>query len=173
MSMKSFCFSINCKFMERTLVIIKPDAVQRGLIGEVTKRFEQKGLKLVGMKMQYLDDEILKDHYSHLVDKPFFSTLAEFMKSSPAVFQIWAGLDVVDAVRTLAGITKGREADAGTVRGDLAMSLQCNVIHASDSVENAEAEVKRFFDDKELYEYDKSEWMHVYADDERRDLGYE
>lgn len=154
-------------------MIIKPDAVQRGLIGEVTGRFEKKGLKLLGMKMKYLDDNILKEHYSHLADKPFFPTLAEFMKSSPAVFQVWAGLDVVNAIRILAGITKGREADAGTVRGDLAMSLQCNVIHASDSVENAEAEVKRFFSEEELYEYDKKEWLHVYAQDERRDLGYE
>jgi nucleoside-diphosphate kinase len=159
--------------MEKTLVIIKPDAVQRGLIGEVTKRLEQKGLKLMGMKMMYLDDETLKEHYSHIADKPFFPGIAKFMKSSPAIFQVWSGLDVVNAVRILAGITKAREADSGSIRGDLAMSIQCNVIHASDSVEAGESEVKRFFAEDELHDYDKSEWVHVYAEDERRDLGYE
>ena len=159
--------------MEKTLVIIKPDAVQRGLIGEVTKRLEMKGLKLIGMKMDYLTDDILKEHYSHIADKPFFPGIAKFMKSSPAVFQVWTGLDVVNAVRILAGITKAREADSGSIRGDLAMSIQCNVLHASDSVEAGESEVGRFFNAEELYEYDKSEWMHVYAEDERRDLGYE
>lgn len=159
--------------MERTLVIIKPDAVQRGLIGEVTRRFENKGLKLVGMKMMYLDDETLKQHYAHIADKPFFPGIAKFMKSSPAIFQVWTGLDVVGAVRILSGITKAREADAGSIRGDLAMSIQCNVIHASDTIENAEAEVTRFFKEEELFEYDKGEWVHVYAEDERRDLGYE
>lgn len=159
--------------MEQTLVIIKPDAVQRGLIGEVTKRFEQKGLKLVGMKMVYLDDETLKEHYSHIADKPFFPGIVKFMKSSPAVVQVWGGLDVVNTVRILCGITKAREADAGSIRGDLAMSIQCNVIHASDSIEAAKAEVARFFGAKELFTYDKSEWAHVYADDERNKLGYE
>ena len=157
--------------MERTLVIIKPDAVQRGLIGEVTQRFEKKGLKLIGMKMIYLHDDMLKEHYSHLADKPFFPRITDFMKSSPSIVQVWAGLDVVNAVRILGGITKAREADAGSIRGDLAMSIQCNVLHASDSVENAEAEVKRFFKEDELYEYDKGEWMHVYAEDEREQLG--
>ncbi len=159
--------------MEQTLVIIKPDAVQRGLIGEVTKRFEQKGLKLVGMKMIYLDDQTLKEHYSHIADKPFFPGIVKFMKSSPAVVQVWGGLDVVNTVRILCGITKAREADAGSIRGDLAMSIQCNVIHASDSIETAKAEVARFFVQDELFAYDKSEWMHVYAEDERRNLGYE
>ena len=154
-------------------MIIKPDAVQRGLIGEVTRRFERKGLKLLGMKMMYLDDETLKEHYAHLVDKPFFPGIAAFMKSSPSVFQVWAGLDVVEAVRILSGITKARAADSGSIRGDLAMSIQCNVLHASDTVENAEAEIKRFFKEEELFEYDKGEWMHVYAEDERRELGYE
>lgn len=159
--------------MEQTLVIIKPDAVQRGLIGEVTKRFEQKGLKLVGVKMVYLDDKTLAEHYSHIADKPFFPGIVKFMKSSPAVVQVWTGLDVVNTVRLLCGITKAREADAGSIRGDLAMSIQCNVIHASDSIEAAKAEVARFFSKKEMFDYDKSEWAHVYADDERRNLGYE
>ena len=157
-------------FMEQTLVIIKPDAVQRGLIGEVTTRFERKGLKLMGMKMIYLDDQTLKEHYSHLADKPFFPGIVKFMKSSPAIVQVWAGLDVVGAVRILCGVTKAREADAGSIRGDLAMSIQCNVIHASESVDAAKSEVARFFKKDELFTYDKSEWMHVYAEDERRNL---
>lgn len=156
--------------MEQTLVIIKPDAVQRGLIGEVTSRFEKKGLQLMGTKMVYLDDEILKEHYAHIADKPFFPGILKFMKSSPAVVQVWAGLDVVNAVRILCGITKAREADAGSIRGDLAMSIQCNVIHASDSIEAAKAEVKRFFKEEEIFKYEKSEWTHVYAEDERRHL---
>lgn len=159
--------------MEKTLVIIKPDAVQRGLIGEVTSRFEKKGLKLVGMKMIYLDDLTLKEHYSHIADKPFFPGIVKFMKSSPAIVQVWSGLDVVNTVRILCGITKAREADAGSIRGDLAMSIQCNVIHASDSIDTAKAEVARFFGEKEMFEYDKSEWAHVYAEDERNKLGYE
>lgn len=156
--------------MEQTLVIIKPDAVQRGLVGEITTRFERKGLQLVGMKMIYLDDATLKEHYSHIADKPFFPGIVKFMKSSPAIVQTWAGLDVVNTVRLLCGITKAREADAGSIRGDLAMSIQCNVIHTSDSIDNAKAEVKRFFKPEELFKYDKSEWMHVYAEDERRHL---
>lgn len=152
--------------MERTLVIIKPDAIQRGLIGEVTNRFERKGLKLLGMKMITLDDPLLKEHYSHLADKPFFPGICEFMKSSPVIVQCWEGLEAVNAVRLIAGITKAREADGGTIRGDFAMSLQCNVIHASDSLEAAKAEVTRFFQENELHEYAKSEYLHVYSKDE-------
>lgn len=152
--------------MERTLVIIKPDAIQRGLIGEVTKRFERKGLKLAGMKMITLEATLLKEHYSHLADKPFFKGICDFMQSSPVIVQCWEGLEAVNAVRLIAGITKAREADGGTIRGDFAMSLQCNVIHASDSAENAKAEVKRFFRDDELFAYEKSEYLHVYSADE-------
>jgi len=152
---------------EKTLVLIKPDAIQRGLIGEIVGRFERKGLKLVGIKMMALDDEILAQHYSHLADKPFFPSLAKFMKSSPVVAMVWEGLEVINAVRLLCGITKSREAEAGSIRGDLAMSVSCNVIHASDSSENAQKEVDRFFQEDELHKYNKSEYEHVYADDER------
>jgi nucleoside-diphosphate kinase len=151
---------------EKTLVLIKPDAIQRGLIGEITGRFEKKGLKVVGLKMIRLDDEILKQHYSHLADKPFFAGLASFMKSSPVVAMCWEGLEVVQAVRLLCGITKARTAEAGSIRGDLAMSVSCNVVHASDSVENAQLEVGRFFEENELHGYAKAEYEHVYADDE-------
>lgn len=152
--------------MERTLVLVKPDAIQRGLIGEIVGRFEKKGLKLVGMKMMSLDEAILREHYAHLADKPFFGGLSAFMQSSPVIAMCWEGLECVDAVRLLCGITKARAAESGSIRGDLAMSVSCNVVHASDSVENAQAEVKRFFNVDEIHDYQKSEYVHVYAEDE-------
>lgn len=152
--------------MERTLILIKPDAIQRGLLGQITSRFERKGLKLVGIKMMSLDDVILQEHYAHLKDKPFFKSLSEFMMSSPVIAMVWEGLEVVEAVRLLCGITKARTAEAGSIRGDLAMSVSCNVVHASDSVEMAEKEIKRFFKDDELFDYKKTEYAHVYAEDE-------
>lgn len=152
---------------EKTLVLIKPDAIQRGLIGQIIARFEKKGLKMVGVKMMSLDDAILKEHYAHLVDKPFFAGLSNFMKSSPIIAMCWEGLEVVSAVRLLCGITKARAAEAGSIRGDFAMSVSCNVVHASDTVENAKKEVERFFKDSDLHDYRKSEYEHVYAEDER------
>jgi len=152
---------------ERTLVLVKPDAIQRGLIGKILERFERKGLKMVGCKMMSLDEALLREHYAHIAEKPFFKGLAKFMQSTPIIAMCWEGLEVVDAVRKLCGITKARSAEAGSIRGDFAMSVACNVVHASDTVENAVNEVRRFFRDEELYSYDKSEYMHVYADDER------
>lgn len=152
---------------ERTLVLIKPDAIQRGLVGEIVGRFERKGLKLIGMKMMSLDEAVLKEHYAHIADKPFFPGVSNFMKSSPVIAMCFEGLEVVEAVRILCGITKSRKAEAGSIRGDLAMSVACNVVHASDSVENAEAEVARFFTPEELYKYKKTEFEHVYVEDER------
>ena len=152
--------------MERTLVLVKPDGVQRGLVGEVVSRFERKGLRLVGLKMMSLDEAVLREHYAHLAEKPFFGDLSKFMQSSPVIALCWEGVEAVEAVRILCGITKARGAEAGTVRGDLAMSVSCNVVHASDSIENANKEVKRFFNSDELYEYDKTEYRHVYASDE-------
>ena len=155
------------KIKEKTLVLIKPDAIQRGLVGEIMTRFEKKGLKLVGLKMMTLDEMVLREHYAHIADKPFFPGVAKFMQSTPVVAMCWEGLDVVGTVRKITGITKAREAEAGSIRGDFAMSVSCNVIHASDSVETAEKEVKRFFKEDELHGYDKSEYMHVYGEDER------
>jgi nucleoside-diphosphate kinase len=151
---------------EKTLVLIKPDAIQRGLIGTIISRFEKKGLKLVGLKMIALDEAILREHYAHIADKPFFGGLAKFMKSTPIIAMCYEGLEVVQAVRLLCGITKARAAEAGSIRGDLAMSVACNVVHASDTVENAKAEVARFFKVDELYAYNKSEYEHVYSEDE-------
>lgn len=153
--------------MERTLVLIKPDGVQRGLVGEIVSRFEKKGLKMAGCKMISLDEAILREHYAHIADKPFFPGVANFMKSSPVIAMVWEGLECVEAVRLITGVTKGRTADAGTIRGDFAMSVSCNVIHTSDTVENAEKEVARFFNPDELFSYYKSEYEHVYNEEER------
>ncbi len=151
---------------EKTIVIVKPDGVQRGLVGEVVKRLEMKGLKVVGLKMMRLEDAQLREHYAHHVDKPFYAGLEAFMKSSPVVVLCAEGRNAVAAVRLIAGVTRGHEADAGTIRGDLAMGV-CNVIHCSDSSESGKAEVMRFFHENEIYEYDKTEYLHVYMDDER------
>ncbi|MFA6304293.1 MAG: nucleoside-diphosphate kinase [Patescibacteria group bacterium] len=140
--------------MERTLIIMKPDALQRSLVGEIVGRFEKKGLKIVGMKMMELDDLKLDDHYAHHKDKPFFGNLKKFMKSSPVLLMVLEGIEVVKAVRIIVGSTKPIEADSGTIRGDLAMT-NWNLVHASDSLETAETEIKRFFNQDELFNYNK------------------
>ncbi len=152
---------------ERTFVLLKPDTIQRSLVGEVTTRFEKKGLKLVAMKMMRLDEALLREHYAHIADKDFYPGVEAFMKSSPVIAMCWEGLEVVQAVRILCGITKSRVADAGSIRGDLAMSIACNIIHASDSVENAKAEIARFFTAEEMFEYKKSDYEDVYTEEER------
>lgn len=140
--------------MERTLIILKPSAVQRGLIGEVTSRFERKGLKLAANKMMQLNDEILDVHYAHLINEPFFPNLKRSMQRCPVVIQCWVGVDAINVVRTLIGKTNGREALPGTIRGDLSISSQENIIHASDSAETAAIEIERFFNNNEIFEYD-------------------
>lgn len=163
-----FSFKLSMSsIIERTLVLIKPDGIQRGLIGEVISRVERKGLKVIGIKMMSLDEAILREHYAHIADKPFFPGVSKFMRSSPVIALCIEGLDAVSTVRLLCGITKSREAQPGTIRGDLAMSVACNVVHASDSPETAEKEVKRFFKEDDLFDYDKTEYLHVYAEDER------
>ena len=150
--------------MERTLIILKPDAIQRNLIGEIISRFEKKGLKIVGLKMVELDDLKLDEHYAHHKDKPFFGNLKNFMKSSPVLLLVLEGYDVVKAVRIIVGSTKPMEADSGTIRGDLAMT-NWNLVHASDSLETSETEIKRFFKDDELFDYYKGNWEMVYEEE--------
>lgn len=151
---------------EKTILIVKPDGVQRGLVGEVVRRLELKGLKIAGLKMMYLSEKKLREHYAHHVEKPFYPGLEAFMKSSPVVVVCAEGKNAVAAVRLIAGVTNAGNADGGTIRGDLAMGM-CNVVHCSDSVETAIGEVKRFFEEGEVFEYDKTEYLHVYMDDER------
>ncbi len=153
--------------MERTLVLIKPDAVQRGMIGLITGRFESKGLKVAGLKMMQLTDGILNEHYGHLSDKPFFPRIKSFMQETPVLALCLEGVEAVDVVRSLCGVTNARQAAPGTIRGDFAMSIQCNLVHASDSLETARAEVPRFFSEDELFTYAKAEDTVVYASDER------
>lgn len=153
--------------MERTLVIAKPDAVQRGLVGEVIKRLENKGLKLIGLKMMQLEDALLRDHYSEHVEKSFYAGLEKFMKSSPVVVMAWEGYECTNSVRLIVGSTNPREADAGTLRGDYSIGVGRNIVHASDSAESGLKEVSRFFDNSELFSYDKSEYMHIYEPFER------
>jgi nucleoside-diphosphate kinase len=153
--------------MERTLIIIKPDALQRGLIGEITKRLEQKGLKLIGVKMASLDEAILRTHYAEHVEKSFYAGLEEFMKSSPVVLMAWEGFQCVASVRNLVGATNPREASPGSIRGDLAVGTGRNLIHASDSPASGKTEVANFFKPEELFDYDKAEYIHVYEEDER------
>lgn len=153
--------------MEKTLIIAKPDAVQRGLVGEIIKRLETKGLKLIGLKMMSLESELLQEHYKEHLEKPFYAGLEEFMKSSPVVVMAWEGYQCVNSVRIQVGATNPREAVAGTIRGDLAMGTGRNLIHASDSKESGDREVSLFFDATDLFEYDKSEYLHIYENNER------
>lgn len=149
--------------MERTLVLIKPGSVQRGLVGEIITRFEKKGLKIVGTKMMTLSDQILDEHYAHLAKQSFFNDLKDFMKSCPVFALCLEGLDAVSVVRKMCGITNSREADNGTIRGDYGMSVSANLVHASDSTANAEIEIKRFFRDEELFDYNRVLCSFVYS----------
>lgn len=152
--------------MEKTLVILKPCTLQRGLIGEVISRFEKKGLKLCGMKMIWLTDEILDEHYAHLAEKPFFQRLKNAMATTPVIVCCWEGIDAVRVVRSMTGVTNGRNAAPGTIRGDYSMSGQENIVHASDSPENAVIELARFFREDEIFNYSWSQMPCVYANDE-------
>jgi nucleoside-diphosphate kinase len=153
--------------MERTLIIAKPDALQRGLVGAIIKRLEQKGLKLVGIKMMGLDSELLQAHYADHLEKPFYADLESFMKSSPVVVMAWEGFECINSVRLLVGATNPRQAAAGTIRGDFAIGTGRNLIHASDSPATGNTEVARFFKANELFTYDKSEYIHLYEAYER------
>lgn len=155
------------RVMEKTLVIFKPSAIQRGLIGEIIQRFERKGLQLVGIKMVQLNDEILNIHYKHLIDKPFFERIKDSMKRCPVIVQCWIGPEAVSTIRNLTGSTNGRQASIGTIRGDFSISIQENIVHTSDSPQAAEIEVKRFFDSNEIFNYSLNISSYLYADSEK------
>ncbi len=131
--------------MERTYIMLKPDALKRNLIGEIICRIEKKGYKVVDIKMMILNEDILRKHYSHIADKPFFPEIITYMTSGPVLAMIVEGENAVAGMRILMGATKFEEAVSGTIRGDYAMSTSENIIHGSDSIENAEIEIKRFF----------------------------
>lgn len=152
--------------MERTLILLKPDALQRNLLGEIISRFEKKGLKIVGLKMAELSEDLLVEHYAHHREKPFFKDLIDFMQSSPVVAMVLEGVEAIEAVRLICGPTSGRKADAGSIRGDFSMSQQHNIIHASDTSQAAEEEIWRFFNSDEIFEYEKMDFSAVYAGEE-------
>ena len=152
---------------QQSVVLVKPDGLQRGLVGEIISRFEKKGLKLVALKMVRLSDEQLAEWYFHHKDKPFFPKLRSYMQLTPVVAMLWEGVECIDAVRKLVGITKAREAEAGSIRGDLGMSQQMNLIHASDSVEGSQKEKDIVFEPSEIHEYQKDIELYVYSEEER------
>lgn len=152
--------------MQKTLVLIKPSAIQRGLVGEVVSRFEKKGLQIIGFKMMTLSDEMVELHYAHLLDKPFFKRIKDSMQVTPVFVLALKGLDAVEVVRKMSGSTNSRKADSGTIRGDLSMSLQENIVHTSDSIENSAIELNRFFNENELFDYQPLLMPHFYSNDE-------
>lgn len=151
---------------ERTLLLLKPDALERGLIGKVVERFEEKGMKIVGLKMLKMSKELAKEHYAHLTDKPFYKDLEEFVTTKPMVAVAVEGKDAVNVARLIVGPTNATKAPGGTIRGDYSDSTSRNVIHASDSKETAEKEIKRFFKKDELFDYEFSNKYYRYASDE-------
>lgn len=139
--------------MERTLVLVKPDGVQRGLIGEVISRLERRGLKLVGMKLMQVDDALARQHYGEHVDRPFFGGLVDFITSSPVVAMAWEADNAAEVVRNTIGQTNPTTSPAGTIRGDLGLDIGRNLVHGSDSPESAVRELGLFFKDGELLDY--------------------
>ncbi|OGN11610.1 MAG: nucleoside-diphosphate kinase [Candidatus Yanofskybacteria bacterium RIFCSPHIGHO2_02_FULL_41_29] len=140
---------------ERTLVILKPDAIHRGITGEILDRFEQKGIKPVGMKMVKLSDLILDKHYAQHRGKHFFEPTKKYMKMLPVVLVVLEGLDIVKVVRTMCGPTDGRNAPPGTIRGDYSAGISRNIIHSSEDGEAADREIKLYFKSTEIFGYDK------------------
>ena len=154
--------------MEKTLILLKPDCVSRQIIGLVINRFEQKGLKIVGLKMMQLTDKLLDDHYVHLKGKPFFPSIKKFMKSAPVIAIVLEGLECVEVARLMCGPTNARKAPAGTIRGDFSQSIQSNILHASDSLESAQNEIRRFFQNNELFKYEKANFGLIYSEERKK-----
>ncbi len=152
--------------MEQTLIIIKPCAIRRDLIGEIIHRFEMKGMQLCAIKMMQLDDKILDEHYSHLVGRPYFQRIKSSMMRTPVVISVWKGVDIVEIAHHMAGATNGREALPGTIRGDYSVSIQENIVHSSDTVENAKTEIMRFFIAQEIFDFNQLSNSVLYAENE-------
>jgi len=148
--------------MEKTFLMVKPDGVQRNLIGEIVKRFEAKGFKLAGAKLMAVSEELAKQHYAEHEDKPFFGELVDFITSGPVFAMVWEGENVIATARNMMGKTNPQEAAPSTVRGDFGMTVGKNIIHGSDSPESAEREINLFFNQDEVISYSKqdSEWIY-------------
>lgn len=147
--------------LEQTFLMVKPDGVQRGLIGEIVQRFEKKGFQLVGAKLMHISEELAKEHYGEHKERPFFGELVEFITSGPVFAMVWQGENVIKIARDMMGTTNPAEAAAGTIRGDYAVQVGMNIIHGSDSPESAEREINLFFDRSELVEYKReiNKWI--------------
>jgi nucleoside-diphosphate kinase len=149
--------------MDRTFVMVKPDGVQRGLIGEIITRFEDRGLKLVGAKLMEIDQELAEEHYAEHTDKPFFEALTDFITSGPVLAMVWEGQDAIAQVRTMMGATDPADAAPGTIRGDFGLDMGRNVIHGSDTEPgSAEREIELFFDEDELEDYERIDEAWLY-----------
>ncbi|XP_013873646.1 nucleoside diphosphate kinase B [Austrofundulus limnaeus] len=147
---------------ERTFIAIKPDGVQRGIIGEIIKRFETKGFKLVGMKMLQASENLLMDHYADLKDRPFFPTLINYMSSGPVVAMVWEGKGAVKTGRVMLGETNPADSKPGTIRGDFCIDVGKNIVHGSDSVESANKEISLWFKPDELMTYTSCAFSWLY-----------
>ncbi len=154
--------------METTLIILKPDAVQRGLCGRIISRFEDKGLQIVGMKLLRISNELAADHYGVHKEKPFYNSLVSFMTSSPVVVMAVKGNNAIAICRKMMGATFGSNAEAGTIRGDFGVSNSFNLIHGSDGPETAKEELARFFTPEEIVEQDRAidTWVYDMSGDE-------
>ena len=149
---------------EKTLVLIKPDGVQRGLIGQVISKLELRGLKIVALKMLSINHELASRHYSEHIDRPFYKNLIEFIISSPVVATVFEGPDAVTLVRKTVGATNPLEASPGTIRGDMGITIDKNIIHGSDSIESADKEIALFFQPEEILTYERNidAWMIIF-----------
>lgn len=151
---------------ERTFVAIKPDGVERGLIGEILTRFERKGFKILGMKLLMVSDKQAAKHYAEHNGKPFYTRLVKYIQSGPVVAMVIKGFNAVESVRHIVGATSPLKADVGTIRADYAQVMEYNVIHASDSIESAEREIAIYFDENELFDTWKTKTEELIEEDE-------
>ena len=148
--------------MQKTFIMVKPDGVQRQLIGEVVQRFEAKGFKLVGAKLMQVSEALAEEHYGEHKERPFFGELVDFITSGPVFAMVWEGEEVISVSRNMIGATNPQEANPGSIRGDFAVTAAKNIIHGSDSPESAEREIGLFFKEEELVDYDQTANKWIY-----------
>lgn len=148
--------------MEKTFLMVKPDGVQRNLVGSIVKRFEEKGFTLVGSKLMQISNDLAETHYGEHKERPFFGELVDFITSGPVFAMVWEGEDVIKTARTMMGATNPQEAAPGTIRGDYGVTVGKNIIHGSDSSESAEREINLFFKEEELVSYTKQDDTWIY-----------
>lgn len=148
--------------MQKTFIMVKPDGVQRNVVGEIVQRFEQKGFKLAAAKLMQVSNELAETHYGEHKERPFFGELVDFITSGPVFAMVWEGEEVISTARTMIGETNPAEATPGSIRGDFGVTVGKNIIHGSDSPESAEREINLFFNEDELVSYDKQDHAWIY-----------